>query len=67
MKPSSDSEVEKYVKKVFDEIFNKEIDKEKSEKFSEKLENIADEILLLTDGSLLVALLLRKLCEIILL
>ena len=45
LKPPSNSEVEKYVERVFDEIFNKQIDKEKIlKKFSEKFENLVDEM-----------------------
>ena len=45
MKPPSNSEVEKYVDKVFDEIFNSEIDKDNIvEMFSEKFENLAKEM-----------------------
>ena len=42
LKPPSNSEVEKYVDKVFDQIFNSEIDKDNIvEIFSEKFENLA--------------------------
>ena len=43
MKPPNNSEVKKYVYKVFDETFNKEIDKEK---IVEKLGNLAKEMLI---------------------
>ena len=45
MKPPSNSEVEKYVDKVFGEIFNSEINKDNMvEMFSEKFENLAKEM-----------------------
>ena len=44
LKPPSNSEVVKYVEKVFDEIYNKDIDKDKIiAKFLEKFENIAED------------------------
>ena len=45
MKPPNNSEVEKYIDKVFDEIFNNEIDKDNIvEMFVEKFENLAKEM-----------------------
>ena len=45
MKPPNNSEVEKYIDKVFDEIFNNEIDKDNIvEMFAEKFENLAKEM-----------------------
>jgi len=45
LEPPSNSEVEKYVDKVFDEVYSKEIDKKKIlVKFSEKFGDVAKEM-----------------------
>ena len=45
LKPPNNTEVEKYIDKVFDEIFNNEIDKDNIvEIFAEKFENLAKEM-----------------------
>ena len=68
LKPPNNSEVENFIDKVFDKIFNKDIDRSTiMENFSEKFGNLVKRCPYVTDGDLLVALLPRKLWEIILL